>query len=100
MGLEIVGLKKSFQNRKTAETVHVLDDIDYHAHDSRFVSIVGPSGCGKTTLLRIIAGLEKPSEGNLLLDGHTVTVASGSESQVLFDFERDQITGITRAPSI
>ena len=73
MGLEIVGLGKSFENRKTAETVQVLDDIHYQVDDGRFVSIVGPSGCGKTTLLRIIAGLEKPSAGNLLLDGREIS---------------------------
>ncbi len=73
MGLEIVGLGKSFENRKTAETVQVLDDIHYHVDNGRFVSIVGPSGCGKTTLLRIIAGLEKPSAGNLLLDGREIS---------------------------
>ena len=73
MGLEIVGLSKSFENRKTAETVHVLDDIHCHVHDGRFVSIVGPSGCGKTTLLRVIAGLEEASAGNLLLDGNEIS---------------------------
>ena len=73
MGLEIVGLGKSFENRKTAETVQVLDDVHYQVDDGRFVSIVGPSGCGKTTLLRVIAGLEKPSAGNLLLDGREIS---------------------------
>lgn len=73
MGLEIVKLNKTFSNRKTAETVQVLNDINYHVHDGRFVSIVGPSGCGKTTLLRIIAGLENSSAGNLLLDGREIS---------------------------
>ncbi len=73
MGLEIIGLSKSFENRKTSETVEVLSDIHYHVHDGRFVSIVGPSGCGKTTLLRVIAGLEEPSSGNLLLDGRKIS---------------------------
>ena len=73
MSLEIIGLHKTFSGGKTAETVQVLDDIHYHVDDGRFVSIVGPSGCGKTTLLRIIAGLENPSAGNLMLDGRKIS---------------------------
>ena len=73
MGLEIIGLDKTFKDGKTSETVQVLHDIHYHVADGRFVSIVGPSGCGKTTLLRIIAGLENPSGGHLLLDGREIS---------------------------
>ena len=73
MGLEIIGLCKFFEDKKTAGTVQVLNDIYYHVNEGRFVSIVGPSGCGKTTLLRIIAGLEKPSSGNLLLEGDEIS---------------------------
>ena len=72
MGLEIIGLSKFFEDKKTAGTVQALNDISYHVADGRFVSIVGPSGCGKTTLLRIIAGLEKPSTGHLLLEGKQI----------------------------
>ena len=73
MGLEITGLCKFFEDKKATENVHVLDDLHYHVPDGRFLSIIGPSGCGKTTLLRIIAGLEKPSAGNLLLDGREMS---------------------------
>ena len=73
MGLEIIGLNKTFSDNKSAETVQVLNDINYHVQDGRFVSIVGPSGCGKTTLLRIIAGLEESSGGNLLLNGREIS---------------------------
>ncbi|MCG6879589.1 MAG: ABC transporter ATP-binding protein [Deltaproteobacteria bacterium] len=73
MGLEIIGLCKSFKDQETSGIIQVLNDIHYHVHDGRFVSIVGPSGCGKTTLLRVIAGLEEPSSGNLLLDGRGIS---------------------------
>ena len=72
MTLEITELSKYYLDKKTAETVHVLNNLHYRLPESRFVSIVGPSGCGKTTLLRIIAGLERPSSGNLLLDGRQI----------------------------
>ncbi len=72
MGLEIKGISKHFEERQGDGRIQVLDDIHCHVPESRFVSIVGPSGCGKTTLLRIIAGLEQPSRGNMLLDGHDI----------------------------
>ena len=72
MTLEITGLSKYYLDKKTAETVQVLNNLHYRLSESRFVSIVGPSGCGKTTLLRIIAGLENPSSGTLLLDGRQI----------------------------
>jgi len=66
--LELIGLSKAFTAEKNEETIQVLQEIDYRIEDGQFVSILGPSGCGKTTLLRIIAGLEKPSAGNVLLN--------------------------------
>jgi NitT/TauT family transport system ATP-binding protein len=56
--------------------VHALKNIDYDIENGRFVSFIGPSGCGKTTLLRLIAGLERPSEGKILLDGREITSPS------------------------
>lgn len=55
---------------------HALDDIHFDIGDREFVSVVGASGCGKTTLLRLLAGLEQPSEGTVSLDGAAVTAPS------------------------
>ncbi len=73
MGLEFLDLFKTFPGRGLGEDVHVLDRIRYRIENGQFVSIIGPSGCGKTTLLRIIAGLEEPSAGRVLLDGRELT---------------------------
>ena len=43
----------------------VLRDVDFHAEEGEFVSIIGPSGCGKSTLLNIIAGLDSPTAGSV-----------------------------------
>lgn len=51
----------------------VLKDVSLDIKRGEFVTILGPSGCGKTTLLRMIAGFEKPSEGQILLNGKDVT---------------------------
>jgi ABC-type nitrate/sulfonate/bicarbonate transport system ATPase subunit len=63
------GVFQGFSRRAT----HALDDVSLTIGDNEFVSIVGPSGCGKTTLLRIIAGLIKPSSGQVVIDGQAVT---------------------------
>lgn len=50
-------------------TVHALKEIDLNFRESEFVSILGPSGCGKTTMLNIIGGLDKYSDGDLFING-------------------------------
>src|SRR5690349_8252303 len=53
--------------------VLAVDGIDLTAHEGEFLVLLGPSGCGKTTLMRMIAGLERPSAGDILIDGANVT---------------------------
>jgi len=53
--------------------VTALDDVSLEVHDGEFITLLGPSGCGKTTLLRIVAGFERPTEGRVLLGGVDVT---------------------------
>jgi len=66
--IAIQGLRKVFPTGTVA-----LEDIDLEIADGEFVSIVGPSGCGKTTLLRMLAGLESPDSGSILLDGADIS---------------------------
>ena len=58
--------------RKTFAAFHALKDISLTIGDGEFVSLLGPSGCGKTTLLRIIAGLETASAGDVRIGGKSV----------------------------
>lgn len=51
----------------------VLQDVNLHIDDGEFIVFVGPSGCGKSTLLRLIAGLDTPTRGRVLIDGEEVT---------------------------
>ena len=51
--------------------VHALKDVDLQIDKGDFVSFIGPSGCGKTTLLRVIADLEHPTRGSVIVNGMT-----------------------------
>ncbi|MCJ7809116.1 MAG: ATP-binding cassette domain-containing protein, partial [Desulfobulbaceae bacterium] len=66
--LELLGLTKAFDGEEGDKTVSVLHPITLKIEKGQFVSIIGPSGCGKTTLLKIIAGLENPSAGQIFID--------------------------------
>ncbi|WP_163270264.1 ABC transporter ATP-binding protein [Chelativorans alearense] len=66
-GLHLKDLSKRFGN------FTAVDDVDLTVPHGTFVCILGPSGCGKTTLLRMIAGLEEPSAGAILLDDEDMT---------------------------
>ncbi|WP_076594062.1 ABC transporter ATP-binding protein [Herminiimonas arsenitoxidans] len=69
--LEVKSLGKTFTS--TQGEVVALKDINFKTHRREFVCVIGPSGCGKSTLIRILAGLESHSSGEVLLDGKPVT---------------------------
>jgi len=64
-------------------SVLALDGINLNVEEGDFICIVGPSGCGKSTFLNIIAGLEKPDSGEILLNGNQVTT-SGPDRTMVF----------------
>jgi ABC-type Fe3+/spermidine/putrescine transport system ATPase subunit len=57
---------------KRFDDVVAVDGLDLNIHHGEFLSLLGPSGCGKTTTLRLIAGFERPDEGQILIDGSDV----------------------------
>ncbi|TKT70239.1 ABC transporter ATP-binding protein [Afipia massiliensis] len=58
---------------KQFDEVRAVDGIDLLAKEGEFLVLLGPSGCGKTTLMRLIAGLEQPTSGDIVIDGRVVT---------------------------
>ncbi len=66
--VEVRGLKKHFDGGD----VHAVDGVDIATEPGEYLVLLGPSGCGKTTLLRMIAGLEEPTEGDILIGGNVV----------------------------
>jgi NitT/TauT family transport system ATP-binding protein len=64
MAFQCIALSKTFPTRNGGVTA--LEGVDFSVREQEFICIVGPSGCGKTTLLKIIAGLVEPSEGEIV----------------------------------
>ena len=77
--LKTAGLSKTFKN--AAEPA--LSDINLEIEGGEFICIVGPSGCGKSTLLNLIAGLETPTSGSIILDDKEVK-GPGADRVVMF----------------
>jgi multiple sugar transport system ATP-binding protein len=73
--------------RKTYGPVPVLHGIDLAVRDGEFVVLVGPSGCGKTTLLRMIAGLEEISAGEIRIDGRRVNDLEPKDRDIAMVFQ-------------
>lgn len=71
-----------------ASVTTALSEISIHVEEGEFVSFLGPSGCGKTTLLSIIAGLIKPTQGNVLLENKPV---SNAKNQIGYMLQQDYL---------
>jgi iron(III) transport system ATP-binding protein len=79
--VEFRGVTKSFG------TVTALHTVSFAIARGTLVTLLGPSGCGKTTVLRLIAGLEQASDGQILIDGDDVTKLSAAERDVSMVFQ-------------
>jgi NitT/TauT family transport system ATP-binding protein len=84
--LEIKRLGKVYG--EGAKATHAIAEISFEVADGEFVCVVGPSGCGKTTLLKCVAGLLSPSQGEVLLRGKAVTKPPEELALVFQDYSR------------
>ena len=80
--IELKGLSKNFGDQQ------VLKGIDLNIHENEFLTLLGPSGCGKTTTLRIIAGFEEPSTGEVLFDGVDISKVPPYKREVNTVFQK------------
>src|SRR5271165_3734781 len=79
--LELIGLRKNFGSTE------VLRQIDLALASGEMLVIVGASGCGKSTLLRIVAGLETPSAGKILLEDRDITSVDPAARDIAMVFQ-------------
>ena len=84
--IELKGITKEFI--LDGETKRVLDHLNLYIRKHEFLTLLGPSGCGKTTLLRIIAGFETPTSGQVLMDGKDVVNVPPYQRKVNTVFQR------------
>jgi multiple sugar transport system ATP-binding protein len=73
--------------RKSFDQFTAVRDSNFTIEDGNFFALLGPSGCGKTTTLRMIAGLELPTDGRILLDGEDVTFRRAAARDIAFVFQ-------------
>jgi len=84
MSIEFRAITKRYGGPRAPLVVH---GIDFTVPTGTLTTILGPSGCGKTTVLRLIAGLETPTSGQILIDGHDVTALGPAERNVSMVFQ-------------
>jgi len=80
VALEVKGLTKRFESSRGVVTA--LDNLSFSVHKREFTCVIGPSGCGKSTLVRILAGLETATSGEVLVEGKSVSGAGPDRGMV------------------
>lgn len=86
--LDVNNLKKVYTTRFGGNPVQALSDVTFSVEDGEYVAIMGESGSGKTTLLNILASLDKPTSGAVLLNGRNITAIKEREISA---FRRDNL---------
>ena len=74
-------------NKRYPNGAHAVRGVDMEIGDGELVVFVGPSGCGKSTMLRMVAGLESVTEGDISIDGERINDASPAERDVAMVFQ-------------
>ena len=83
MPIELRHVFKSFPHN--GQAIEVLEDITLTVAEGEFVCLLGPSGCGKSTIVHLIAGLERPTSGEVLVGGKPVAGPEASRTVVFQD---------------
>lgn len=86
--LEAKNIRKVYATRSGASQVQALTDVSFTVDEGEYVAIMGESGSGKTTLLNILAALDRPTSGTVLLDGKDISAIRENQ---LAAFRRDQL---------
>lgn len=86
--LEVKNVKKIYTTRLGGHQVQALSDVTFSVEEGEYVAIMGESGSGKTTLLNILAALDKPTSGQVLIDGKAV---AGIKDKELATFRRENL---------
>ncbi|GAA1469189.1 ABC transporter ATP-binding protein [Microbacterium thalassium] len=91
--LAVEDLGKAYVSGET--TAQILNGVDFAVDTGQFVCVVGPSGSGKTTLLKCIAGLTRPTSGQVVFEGETVTEPPAKLAVIFQDYSRSLLPWMT-----
>jgi multiple sugar transport system ATP-binding protein len=80
--LELKNLNKAYSSK-----IIPVKNINLTVNDNEFLTLLGPSGCGKSTILRMIAGLEEPTSGQILLGGENITFKRPGDRNMAMVFQ-------------
>jgi NitT/TauT family transport system ATP-binding protein len=83
--IRLSGVEKRFQSSRGEEQI-ALSELDLDIRAGEFVCLVGPSGCGKTTLVNLMAGFERPTQGQVLIDGKPVSAPDPDHIMIFQDY--------------
>ena len=86
--LEVKSLKKVYKTRFGGQSVEALKNVNFTVEEGEYVAIMGESGSGKTTLLNILAALDRPTSGTVLLEGRDFSKIRENE---VASFRRDNL---------
>lgn len=86
--LEINNLRKIYKTKLSSTTVEALKDINFSVEKGEFIAIMGESGSGKSTLLNLIATIDSPTSGKIVLDGKNISLSTESEMAI---FRRENL---------
>ena len=86
--LEVNGLKKVYSTRFGGNKVEALKNVNFSVSEGEYVAIMGESGSGKTTLLNILAALDRPTSGSVIIDGKDL---SKIKEDTVCAFRRDNL---------
>lgn len=86
--LQVSEVKKTYSTRFSSQKVEALKNVNFSVEQGEYISIMGESGSGKTTLLNILAALDRPSSGSVILDGMELTKIKEAE---ITEFRRDNL---------
>ena len=89
--LTVEGVKKTYTTRFGGNRVQALKGVSFSVEKGEYVAIMGESGSGKTTLLNILAALDKPTGGRIVLDGREL---SGIKEKELAAFRRENLGSV------
>ncbi|MFH1721932.1 MAG: ATP-binding cassette domain-containing protein, partial [Candidatus Altiarchaeota archaeon] len=80
--IKISNVKKTYSNN--GHSLTALDGLDISINQGEIISFIGPSGCGKTTLLKLIAGLLRPTQGEILIRGEQIRTSPMESMNIVF----------------